>query len=40
MTNACKISIRKREGKTPLGKARSIWKDNIKKIFKKQHSNA
>jgi hypothetical protein len=28
--NAYKILVGKPEGKTPLGKSRCIWKDNIK----------
>jgi len=30
MTIAYKISVRKRNGKRPLGKTRRIWEDNIK----------
>jgi hypothetical protein len=28
--NACRVLVRKPEGKTPLGRARRRWEDNIK----------
>jgi hypothetical protein len=30
MRNACKVVVRKPEGKRPLGRPRQIWEDNIK----------